>query len=384
MILHIDMDAFFASVEQASNPKLRGCPIAIAGSAKRAVVITSSYEARHFGVKTGMMVWEAKKVCPQLIIVLANFEKYASTSRNIMEIFKKHGVTEVFSIDEAFVDIRNNDPFKTAQHIKNEIRKHFNITCSVGVGINKDIAKLASGINKPDGYFHVTSFEDIKDLSIKEICGIGRKNFKKLRLLNINTIGDFVNTKDKTLRDTMGIHGVRLKLALMGKLLDAVNSEPAVPKSISNSMTLPYDIWHKGEVELALFQLSEKVGFRLRQNNLWGRRISIYVRYNDFENFVIDKKYYDYTNDELEIFKRIKVLFKDIKLIKPVRLFGIAVSELAPAVQTRLFSNNNSRRIKAIDEIRQRWGYNAITWGVLTNKFSHKPPISPAWRPEKI
>lgn len=384
MILHIDMDAFFASVEQASNPALKGKPIAVAGSAKRSVIVTSSYEARRFGVKTGMITAEAKKLCPHLIIVVANFEKYASTSKKIMEIFKKHGVTEVFSVDEAFIDIGNKDPLKTATEIKAEIKERFDITCSVGAGINKDIAKLASGINKPDGYFQVTSFDDIKDISIKEICGIGRKNFKKLRLASINTIGDFVNAKDELLRGIMGIHGIRLKLALKGELTDSVTPEPSVPKSVSNSMTLPHDIWHKGEIELALFQLSEKVGFRLRQNNLWGRRVSLYVRYKDFESFSLDKRYYDYTNDELEIFNRVKELLQDVPLVKPVRLFGVAVSDLAPAVQGKLFNDSNLRRIEAIDKIRQRWGYNAITWGLLAERFHHKPPISPAWRPEKV
>ncbi|GAB4437831.1 MAG: DNA polymerase IV [bacterium] len=383
MILHIDMDAFFASVEQASNPELRGRPIAVAGSAKRAVIITSSYEARRFGVKTGMMVWEAKKACPHIQIVVANFEKYASTSREIMNIFRKYGVTEAFSVDEAFIDIGNQDPFLTARSIKEEIRKRFNITCSVGVGVNKDIAKLVSGINKPDGYFHVTSLDDIKDLSIKEICGIGRKNFKKLRLLAINTIEEFVNTRDEVLRNTMGIHGIRLKLALKGELTDTVNPEPVTPKSVSNSMTLPHDVWHKGEVELALFQLCEKVGFRLRRNNLWGRRVALYVRYKDFESFSLDRKYYDYTNDEIEIFERVKSLLEDIKLTKPIRLFGVTVTDLASATQATLFDNERLRRIEALDKIRERWGYGAITWGMLANKFNHKPPISPAWRPEK-
>ncbi len=383
MILHIDMDAFFASVEQASNPKLKGVPIAVAASKNRSVIVTSSYEARRFGVKTGMTVPEGKRLCPSLVIVVANFEKYASTSAKIMDIFKKHGVTEVFSVDEAFIDIGDQDPVAVSSQIKDEIKKRFGITCSVGVGINKDIAKLASGIKKPDGYFQVTSFNDIKHLSIKEVCGIGRKNYKKLRLASIENLEDFVNAKDEVLKKIMGIHGIRLKLALKGEISDRVNPEPPTPKSVSNSMTLPHDVWHKGEIEVALMQLCEKVGFRLRCNNLWGRKVVLYVRYNDFESFGLEKRYYQYTNDDVEIFRRTTALLEEVRLTKPVRLFSVAVTELAPAKQATLFDEEKTKRMKAIDIIKQRWGVDAITWGILVNKYNHKPPISPAWRPEK-
>jgi len=383
MILHIDMDAFFASVEQSSNPKLKNRPIAVAGSEKRSVIVTSSYEARHFGVKTGMTVSEAKRLCPKLIIVIANFEKYASTSCKIMEIFKKYGVTEVFSVDEAFIDIGSASPSTIANSIKKEIKQQFGITCSIGVGKNKTIAKLASGINKPDGYFVADSFDKIKNLSVEEVCGIGKKSYNKLRLFSINTIEEFVKAEDHTLRKVLGIHGIRLKLALLGELVETVNPQSPMPKSVSNSMTLPKDIWEWSDIELALFQLSEKVAFRLRCYNLWGRRISLYVRYKDFEGFAIDKKYYQYTNSEQEIYQRARDLLKDIRLIKPIRLLSVSVTDLSLANQLSFFNNNSLRCLEAIDNIRQKWGFNAITWGILLKKYNHKPPISPAWRPEK-
>lgn len=383
MILHIDMDAFFASVEQSSNPKLKNRPVAVAGSEKRSVIITSSYEARRFGVKTGMTIPEAKKVCPSLIIVIANFEKYASTSKKIMEIFKKYGVTEVFSVDEAFIDISNASPSYIATSIKNEIKKQFDITCSIGVGKNKTIAKLASGVNKPDGYFVADSFDKIKDMAIDEVCGIGKKSFNKLRLLSINTIADFVKKKDYILRKVLGINGIRLKLALLGELSEPVNPKSPTPKSVSNSMTLQRDIWNWNDIQLAIFQLSEKVAFRLRCYDLWGKKISLYVRYKDFEGFCIDKKYYQYTNNEQEIYQRALDLLKDVRLIKPIRLLSVSVTELAPAKQLSIFGQKNTNRLEAVDSIRRKWGFNAVTWGILLNKYEHKPPISPAWRPEK-
>lgn len=383
MILHIDMDAFFASVEQASNPNLKNRPIAIASSEKRGVIITSSYEARAYGVKTGVNVFEAVKLYPQIIIVPANFEKYVSTSEKIIDIFKRYGVTEVFSVDEAFIDIGNNDPIEISNNIKREIKRDFDITCSVGVGINKDIAKIASGINKPDGFYWVKSFDQIKDIPIKEVCGVGKKNSQKLALFSVKTIGDFVNLRDEVLRSIMGINGIRLKMALQGLLIDRVNEDVSVPKSVGNSMTLPENIWRREDIELTLFQLSEKVSYRLRKQNLWGKKVVLYVRFGDFSSISLNKRYYEYTNCEKEIYNRAKEIISDVKLIEPIRLLGITVTDLAPAVQLKFFNFENKERISAIDRIRERWGFSAVTWGVLAKRFKHKPPISPAWRPEK-
>ncbi|MCX7991222.1 MAG: DNA polymerase IV [Proteobacteria bacterium] len=383
MILHIDMDAFFASVEQASNPRLKNQPVAVASSEKRGVIITSSYEARKYGVKTGFTIFEAQRVCPHIKIVPANFEKYVSTSKKIIEIFKKQGITEVFSIDEAFIDIGDKNPLIVSDQIKKDIKKNFSITCSVGVGVNKDIAKLASGINKPDGFYWVKSFDQIKDIPIKEVCGIGKKISGKLALISVKTINDFVNIKNEVLRSIMGIGGIRLKMALLGELFEKVNPESVIPKSVSNSMTLPQNIWKKEDIDIALFQLSEKVAYRLRKQGLGGKRIGVYVRFGDFTSISIDRRYYEYTSDEQEIFKRAKNIINNLALNKPIRLLGISVTELSPAVQIQIFNENKKERIEAIDRIRERWGFSAITWGVLAKRFKHKPPISPAWRPEK-
>ncbi len=383
MILHIDMDAFFASVEQASNPKLKDRPIAVASSEKRGIVITSSYEARKYGVKTGATIYEAIKLCPHITIVPANFEKYDSTSKNIINIFKKYGPTEVFSIDEAFIDIGDKDPLLISESIKGDIKRRFNITCSVGVGLNKDIAKLASGINKPNGFFWVKSFEDIKDIPIKDVCGIGKKISGKLALISVKTVNDFVNTKDEILRSIMGINGIKLKMALKGEFFEKVNPYSNVPKSVSNSMTLPENIWKKEDIYLALFQLSEKVAYRLRRQDLWGRRVSLYIRFDDFTSTNVDKRYYDYSDDEQLIFNRAKEIFEEMIISRSIRLLGVTVTELSPKVQLNFISDGKEERLIAIDKIRERWGFSAITWGMLLNRFKHKPPISPAWRPEK-
>lgn len=383
MILHIDMDAFFASVEQSSNPALRGIPIAVTGAATRSVIITSSYEARKFGIRTGMTVPEAKKLYPKITIVIANFSKYASTSRKIMEIFRKYGETEVFSVDEAFLDIGANDPFFIATKIKGEIMQMFNITCSVGVGKNKYIAKLASGINKPNGFFVATSLSDIKDISIKEVCGIGNKNFKKLMLLGVKTVGNFVETSDEILKSVMGISGIRLKMALKGEWNEPVKSVSEEPKSVGHSMTLPKDIWYKEEIKKAVFQLSEKIAHDLRHYNRSCRKILLHIRYKNFESFSLTKCFLQPTNHELEIFKYCMELIETVKLKKSIRLLGIVATNLIIPSQLTLFQRETEMYLKAIDKIRDRWGFDAITWGALINKYNHKSPISPAWRPEK-
>lgn len=384
MIMHIDMDAFFASVEQASNPKLKNKPIAVSSSSERGVIITSSYEARKYGVKTGLSVFEATKLCPHLIIIPGNFQKYVSTSKKIIDIFRKYGVTEVFSIDEAFIDIGDNDPIEISRKIKEEIKKNFDITCSIGVGVNKDIAKLASNINKPNGFFWVKNYDQIIDIPINEVCGIGKKNSQKLALLSIRVIGDFINAKDEILRSIMGIQGIKLKMALKGLLVDRIKEEFNQPKSLSNSMTLPKDIWKKEEIDIALFQLSEKIGYRLRKNNLAGRKILLHIRFFDFTSVTVDKKYYEYTNDDQEIYNKVQEILSGIQISKPVRLLGITVADLSKPVYQSFFDNRNRKRIEAIDKVRERWGFSAITWGILGKRFGHKPPISPAWRPEKI
>jgi len=384
MILHVDMDAFFASIEQAANPFLKGLPVAVAGAKKRSVITTASYEARKYGVKTGMTVVEGLKLCPVLKVVIADFKKYEATSREIMEILGKYGLLEVYSVDEAFLDIGLADPEKVTISFKKEIKDRFDITCSVGVAKNKVLAKLASGLEKPDGFFVVNDVKDVYDVPVSEVCGIGKKTVRKLALVGIVTIRDFVNAPLHVIKSIMGINGVRLFYILKGEIKDYVNPVPDKPKSIGNSMTFDRDLFHKAEIEKALFQLAEKVAFRLRKEMLEGRHISLIVRYKDFETFSLQYRQEMPVYDEKEIFSIVKKLISSIELVKPIRLLGISVSDLSPAIQQRLFDRNLYERYKVIDKIRERWGFNAITWGIVKDKYLHNKPISPAWRPEKI
>lgn len=384
MILHVDMDAFFASVEQATNPSLKGLPIAVAGAKKRTVITTASYEARKYGVKTGMTIEQALKLCPNLKIVVANFKKYEATSVEIMELLKCYGIVEVYSIDEAFIDIGKQNPLKIVSDFKKEIMRKFRITCSVGVGENKLLAKLASGLRKPDGFFWVKNLADIYNLSVSEINGIGKRTARKLSLIGIESIKDFINAPFYKIKKIMGISGIRILYLLRGDLKDYVKSYEDKPKSIGNSMTFDRDLFHKEEIYKALFQLAEKVGYRLRKECLEARHLSLIIRYRDFYTFSLEHTQNMSFNEEKEIFSIVRKLIDSINLDRPVRLLGVSVSRLLPHIQKKLFESNREECYEAIDKIREKWGFDIITWGVVKDKYFHNKPISPAWRPNKI
>jgi DNA polymerase-4 len=197
VILHLDMNAFFASVEQAANPSLRGKPIAVGGGIKKgSVVAAASYEAKAYGVKNGMATWDARKLCPKLIVVIGDMTKYVYTSKVITQMLIDYtDLVEVFSIDEAFMDISHlaGRELAIAKDIKRRIWERFRLTCSIGIGPNKLMAKLAGELQKPDGLV-VLRREDIpekiKDVKVKELCGVGRKIEVYLAELGVKTIGD--------------------------------------------------------------------------------------------------------------------------------------------------------------------------------------------------
>ncbi|NVN90547.1 MAG: DNA polymerase IV, partial [Desulfuromonadales bacterium] len=218
VIMHIDQNAFFASVEQQANPELRGKPIAVVGGHGRTVITTSSYEARARGVKTGMAVWEAKRACPELLIVVGDNRKYQHTSSKIVEIFRDYTPeVEVFSIDEAWLDVTSSlslfeSPERIAHLIKARIRHAFGITCSIGIAPNKLLAKLASDMQKPDGLVVIKAegvARVLERMPIKELCGIGKKMQRHLNMMSIYTCGELGRCDEARLTRKFGIIGTR-------------------------------------------------------------------------------------------------------------------------------------------------------------------------------
>jgi DNA polymerase-4 len=400
-ILHVDMNAFFASVEQQANPELRGKPIAVVGSNHRTVITTSSYEARAFGVKTGMAPWEARRCCPGLILVVGDNRKYCHTSRRIMEMMLDYTPeVEVFSIDEAFMDVTGSltylydTPERIAYLLKARIRHAFGITCSVGIAPNKLLAKLASDMHKPDG-LTVIRPEDVArvmdGLPIKDLCGVGRKMERHLNMMSIYTCGELGRCDEARLTRRFGVIGRRLK-----EMGQGIDSSPVVPhdeddqvKSVGHSMTLTRDVSAREDILRYLLQLAEMVGRRARRYGVSGRTVHLYVRYADFfSSFGRQETLKGYISSSADIYQAAVAILDTVELEQPVRLLGVRLTGLKHhSEQLALFPDERRQNelVRSMDSINDRFGEFTVTYGSLLkcrDKGSHV--ISPAWRPSGI
>jgi DNA polymerase-4 len=379
IILHIDMDAFFISVEQRDNPSLRGKPAAVCGSLSRSVVTSATYEARPFGIRAGMSTQEAKRRCPQLILVEGNHSKYTETSARIFSILKKFTpLVEVASIDEAYLDITEslllyNSPFHIAQSIKSQIREKEQLTCSIGIAPNKLLAKLGSRLKKPDGLMMIKKeeVEDVlRDLPVSKLNGIGPKLTEALNSIGIFTCGQLGKFPVSVLSKRFGVIGERLHEMGLG-----LDDSPVVPfdeeedaKSISHSVTLEEDTSDLNILRKVLLQLSEKVSKRMRKEGFYGRRIAVTVRYSDFFTFSKQKTLSKWINIGNEIFKLALEIFESIPHPKPIRLLGVGVSLLKKEwCQMDLFEKKDKKDnlLKAMDRVNEKFGDWTLTWAGL-------------------
>ncbi len=399
LVLHVDMNAFFASVEQQSNPALRGRPVAVVGSQKRTIILTASYEARRFGVKTGMMLHEARQRCPQLKLCPANNRLYTHVSSQIMALLADYSDrVEVFSIDEAFLDISGSvSYFGSAQRIayliKSRIKARFGLTCSVGIAPNKLLAKLASEMKKPDGLTLIRPEEIatvLEPLPIEELCGIGRKTMDKLHRMGIVTCGQLGRYPVARLKAKFGIIGERL--ALMGQGID---SSPVIPpeleeevKTVGHSMTLSQDVSDRNQIARYLLQLAEMVGRRARRYAVTGKTVTLTVRYADFTTFSRQQVQFSPIWRSEEIYQAALKICDGLILDQPIRLLGVRLSNLLHQVRQIPLLPEERRRdslTAALDQVNDRYGEFSVMPGNLLNlkeKGSHV--ISPAWRPDGI
>ena len=398
IILHIDMNAFFASVEQQSNPELRGKPIAVIGAAKRTIITTCSYEARAFGVKTGMNSWQARQVCPDLIFVVGNNRKYTYTSTQIIMIMREYTpLVEVFSIDEAFLDVTGSlSLFGSAERIshliKARIKEQFGLTCSVGIAPNKLLAKLASDMQKPDGLTIIAKdriAQVLERVPIQDLCGIGAKMHQQLSKFGIKTCGELGRFPVEVLKRNFGITGERLHYMGLG-----IDDSPVVPdeeaeevKSVGHSTTLDKDITERQDILRYLLQLSEMVGRRARKYKVAGRTLTLTVRYADFTTFSRQQSGSCHTNNSEDIYKAAVQILQGIELTQPIRLLGVKISSLSSHTeQLPLFPAELKKALiaGAMDEVNNRFGDFAVTFGSLLGRDSGSKVISPAWRPEGV
>jgi len=379
LILHIDMDAFFISVEQRDDPLLRGKPAAVCGSLSRSVVTSATYEARPYGIRAGMSTQEAKRRCPQLILVEGNHSKYTETAARIFSVLKDYTpMVEVASIDEAYLDITQSlllykSPSHIAQSIKNQIRECEQLTCSIGVAPNKLLAKLGSRLKKPDGLV-VIQKEDVeerlRDLPVSKINGIGPKLGEALNSIGILTCGQLGRFPVSVLSKRFGVIGERLHEMGLG-----LDDSPVMPfddeeeaKSISHSVTLEEDTSNLNILRKVLLQLSEKVSRRMRKESYYGKRIALTVRYSDFFTFSKRKTLSQWMNSGNEIFKQAFGMFESIPHPKPIRLLGVGVSQLKKDwCQLDLFEKREKKEslLKSMDRVNERFGDWTLTWAGL-------------------
>ncbi len=396
-VMHLDMNAFFASVEQRADPRLRGKAMAVIGSKHRGVVLSPSYEARAFGVKTGMTYGEAKRACPQIVMVPADSAKYSHACEGLIEIWKDFTpLVELFSIDEAFLDVTGceellGDPVRIAVRIKERIWNETGLTCSIGIGPNKLLAKLGSDMQKPDGLVLITpedAPEVLEDLPVKEICGIGPNLTHHLAAMGIHTCGELGRAPLRKLTARFGVIGERLRDMGLGMDDDPVtplaSQEEEEAKSMGHSMTLDEDCSDLAMIERHILQLSEKVGRRLRRGSYSGRTVSLTLRYADFHTFSKQRRLRHAVDRGLDIHAAATALLRETPLAQAVRLVGVSVSGLERHMsQIPLLTEERKQKFitEAMDEINDRHGDFTVTWGTLAERNRHERIISPAWRP---
>jgi len=377
-LFHVDLDQFFAAVEMRDNPNLRGKPLLVGGTPSgRGVVTTASYEARKFGVRSGMPMHEALQRCPQAICVRSDTGRYVDASRRVREILIDYtDRVEFISIDEAAIDVTDivwhwPSVGALAHEIQERIEREIGITASIGAGASRPVAKLASGMNKPRGFTHIPPSkvaEIMGPLAVEELNGIGPATSHVLHGLGIRTLHDLAIYPTDILRNKLGVRGPELQLLARGGGNTTILRSEELPseKSMSHETTFHEDQTNPDAILGRLLLLSEKVARRLRNARLTGRVVTVKVRYKGFETVHQQKKLARFVHLETDIFVAAKLIFEQIyDPARPVRLIGVDISQLVPmarVLQEELFAAKQDRDAlsHACDDIKERFGNNTI------------------------
>ena len=337
-IMHVDMDAFYAAIEQRDNPKLKGKPVIVGGSIEsRGVVSTASYEARKYGVHSAMAMTEAHRRCPHGVYLPVDMQKYRRVSRQIMEIFHRFTPeVEAISLDEAFLDVTGSRKlFGTAEEIGREIKRliqqEVQLTASVGLSYNKFLAKLASDMDKPDGFYQIRPEElesKVWPLPIRRMMGVGSKTAQMLEKMGVTTIGQLAGMNTGLLEHLLGKQGI-----MMHEMANGIDNRPVEPvresKSVGRETTFPQDISEQYLLETILFTLTDDVCHTLRSSNLKGKTVSIKIRYPDFHSITRAVTLEQYTSSFEPVFAAVQQLMQhNYKDGTAVRLIGVSVSNL--------------------------------------------------------
>ena len=376
-ILHIDLDAFFVSVEQALAPELRGKPAVVGGRPdRRGVVASASYEARVFGIRAGMPLAQAYRLCPQAIFLQGSFPAYRDASEKFMTILADFSpCLEPAGLDEAYLDITGCElfgtPYQLASSIKKRVKKELKLIASVGIASCKVVAKIASDSGKPDGLVEVTAGQEkdfLAPLPVASLPGVGKKTEQSLKAMGIKTIGKLAVLPLEVIKNRFGSYGLMIHHYANG--IDNREVEtPGQAKSISRETTFAEDTSDKVFLQAMLRYLCERVGAELRQETKHARTITLKLRYSDFETITrrfSSKEAID--ADELIFDGAVKLLEQALYgKKKPVRLIGIGVSNLVGYGKQLNLLDSRPQRLehldRAIDRIRNKYGFTAIQTG---------------------
>lgn len=386
VILHVDMNAFYASVHEAEEPhKYKGKPLAIAGSVelRRGIIVTSSYAARARGVRTGMQVRQALRLCPELIVREPDFELYRQYSRRFLAIAESYTpLVEATSIDECYMDITGSKalgtPLVIARDLMRRIRAELALPCSVGVAPNKLLAKMASDMKKPNG-LTVLRLRDVPRVLWPKPCGelfgVGKQTSAKLAALGIHTIGQLAAADEALLARKFGVYGRWMKQAASGADPSPVQPGREPNKSIGHSTTLPRDYTDAGEIAAVFLNLADQTCRRLRRQKLVAHTVQITIRDPRMKTITRARTLEAPTDDAFDVHREAVALFgANWPPGKPVRLLGISLSGLVPkegaAVQLDLFDYDRrparDKLNETVDRLRDKYGENAVlTAGML-------------------
>ncbi|MCC7015303.1 MAG: DNA polymerase IV [Planctomycetes bacterium] len=385
-ILHVDMDAFYASVEVRDDPSLAGRPVAVGGSAAgRGVIAAASYAARKFGVRSAMPTAEAQRLCPDLVLVAPSFEKYTAESRRINAIFLSYTpLVEPLSLDEAFLDVTGceltgGDPLEIGRAIKRDILRETGLVASVGIASSKFIAKLASDMDKPDGFRVIRPSEVqsiLAPLPVSSIYGVGPRTAKRLEAMGVRTVADLARQERAEVMRRFGASG-----AWIHDLAHGLDTRRVTPrreeKSYSQERTFQKDIQSREELRLRLLEFCEEIAFRLRNAGLRARTVSVKARYPSFKTLTRTQTMTFSTNVGVRFYGAARELLDRIPA-GPLRLLGVSVSNLddvrtpqqgmlfgsvaetpepAPDVTPRPFSGDRLERVSpGLDRLRRKYG----------------------------
>ncbi len=373
-IVHIDIDAFFAAVEELLNPSLKGKPVIVGGLPhERGVASTASYEARKYGVHSGMPLRKAYELCPHGVFVRGNYQIYSAFSKKFFDVLSRYTPdVEEASLDEAYVELTRCRPLyssfsRAAREMKHQVEKELGLVVSAGMGPSKLLAKLATNKAKPGGLVEVESgYEEefLKDLGIESLPGIGPKAQVILRMLNIHKIGDLWGLPRATLRSLFGLNGEELYLQSRG-----MDSRPlmtaSIPKSVSRETTFLEDLWDRRLLLAHLAYLCDRLTLPLRKGRLFAHIIEVKVRYSDFRTEARRRLLISPLQDMGEIFRIAKELF--LQLFSgsrlSLRLVGVKASDLVRARPLSLFEPYSERRERlgiAVDEVREKHGFGSL------------------------